>query len=62
MKVTYRGKTTQITGVKSVRELIKKMELNPETVLIIKEDELVTEDTRLEETDELKLINVISGG
>lgn len=62
MKVDYRGEITEIQGVKNVRELIKKMELNPETVLVIKAGELLTEDTKLEENDKVKIINVISGG
>ncbi len=62
MKVTYREKTVEIKGVKSVRELVRKMELNPETVLVIKLGELLTEDAKLEESDEVEIVNVISGG
>ncbi|MBN1385899.1 MoaD/ThiS family protein [Candidatus Woesearchaeota archaeon] len=42
--------------------LLKKLGINPETALIIKNNELVTADEKLKETDEIKIISVISGG
>ncbi|RJQ17982.1 thiamine biosynthesis protein ThiS [Candidatus Woesearchaeota archaeon] len=46
----------------SVKELLQKLEINPETVLVVKNDALVQEDEALQNTDVVKLISVISGG
>ena len=42
--------------------LLKKFNLNPETVLIIKNGELVNHDEILENKDEVKILSVVSGG
>lgn len=62
MKVEVGGKTTTLKGNKKVREVLKELNLNPEAVLVIREDELLTEDTELYDSDEIKIVNVISGG
>lgn len=46
----------------SIADLFKRFDINPETVIIAKNNELVTEDARLEENDEIKFLSVISGG
>lgn len=46
----------------SVSELLGKLKINPETVIIAKNGELVTEDEKLGNKDEVKLLSVISGG
>jgi sulfur carrier protein len=62
MKVEIGGKIINLKGSKRVREVLKELNLNPETVLVVREDELLTEDTQLYESDEIKIVNVISGG
>ncbi|MEM4245442.1 MAG: MoaD/ThiS family protein [Candidatus Nanoarchaeia archaeon] len=47
---------------KTVRELLKKLNINPITVLVAKNNELVTDEVKLSEKDEVKIISVISGG
>lgn len=47
---------------KTVKELLKKLNINPVTVIVAKNNELVTDDTKLSEKDDIKLISVISGG
>lgn len=47
---------------KTVKELLKKLNINPITVIVAKNNELVTEDEKLSEKDEVKIISVISGG
>lgn len=46
----------------TVAELLKKLKINKEEVLVIKGDEVVTEDEELNDKDEIKLLSVISGG
>lgn len=47
---------------KTVKEALEKLKINPTTILISKNNELVTEDAKLNENDEIKLLSVISGG
>jgi len=46
----------------TARAAVKKLDLDPEAILVIRNGELVTDDTLLEDADEVKLIAVISGG
>ncbi|KHO46113.1 MAG: hypothetical protein QS98_C0005G0060 [archaeon GW2011_AR3] len=43
-------------------DLIKQLRLNPEEILIVKNSSLVTEDEPLSDSDEVKILSVISGG
>nr|MBI4156562.1 MoaD/ThiS family protein [Candidatus Woesearchaeota archaeon] len=45
-----------------IKDLMKKLNLNPETVLISRNNELITDDINLEDNDEIKFLSVISGG
>lgn len=47
---------------KTVKELLKKLNINPITVIVAKNNELVTDDEKLSERDEVKIMSVISGG
>ncbi len=47
---------------KTVKELLSKLNINPITVLVAKNNELVTEDAKLNDKDKIKIISVISGG
>lgn len=46
----------------SMRDVVKALNLNPTTVLLVKNQKLVTEDTLVTEADEVKILSVISGG
>ena len=46
----------------TVDDLLKQLNVNPETVLVTKNEEVVTEDEKLSDNDSLELLNVISGG
>lgn len=57
-----RTKETKKVKAKTVAELLKRLELNPGTVLVTKNDELLIEDDKLNDRDEIRIIPVISGG
>ena len=61
-KVVYRDKEWQVPANITVRDAIKKGDLNPETVLATRNGRLITEDVHLEADDVVKLVAVISGG
>jgi sulfur carrier protein len=62
MKLIYRDKTWELRGNIVAREAIKKVGLDPESVLVVRGGELVTDDVLLRDDDEVKLIAVVSGG
>lgn len=62
MRVVYRDREWDLRGGMTARAAIKKVGLDPEAVLVVRNGQLVTDDTLLEEGDEVKLIAVISGG
>jgi len=45
-----------------VSKLLEHLGINPETVLVIRNDTLVTHDERLDEPDVVEIRPVISGG
>lgn len=62
MKLIYRGQAWELRGGMTARAAIKKVGLQPEAVLVVRNGKLVTDDTLLEDEDEVKLMAVISGG
>ena len=63
MKV-YIEKTDEYKEVEAstVKELLTLLKVNPTTIITVKNNELVTEDEKLTNKDEIKLLSVISGG
>jgi sulfur carrier protein len=55
-------KLIEIEGRRSVGEVLKALGLLPGTVMVIRGDELVTEQEMVEADDALEIRNVISGG
>ncbi len=64
MKVLLRNprRELEIDGPTTVLALLQRLELNPESVLVIRGDTLVTRDARLADTDDIAIRPVISGG
>jgi len=46
----------------TVLDLLNQLSINPETVLVVKNNEVLTEHEILSENDCLELLSVISGG
>jgi|TARA_Y100000310_G_C20560678_1_gene752892 sulfur carrier protein ThiS len=55
-------KTIELDSNSSVKDLLAKMKINPVTVIVSKDDTVVTEDEKLNDKDNIRLISVISGG
>ena len=64
MKVTlrYPKRQVEIEGKRRVKDLLRELDVLPETVLVIRGSELLTADTVVGEDDEIELRPVISGG
>ncbi len=60
----YLEKTDEYKEVEasSIKELLEKLKINPTTVIVTKNNELVTEDEKISKKDEIKILSVISGG
>lgn len=52
----------EITGARTVRDVLRRLSLLPETVLVIKDNTLITEDEAVREEDTIEIRPVISGG
>jgi sulfur carrier protein ThiS len=52
----------EVEGPLSVAALLARLEINPESVLVIADDELVTRDHRLAADAHVEIRPVISGG
>jgi thiamine biosynthesis protein ThiS len=53
-KINFRGK--------KVEELLHQLKLNPEAVIVTRNDEILTEEDSLKNKDHLTLLSVVSGG
>lgn len=64
MKVILRQprREVEVEGVSRVADLLKKLDLVAESVLVIRGDELLTPDLPLDPDDVVELRPVISGG
>lgn len=60
--VTYRDKTWQVKPGSTVRHVIEKAGLNPESVLAVRNGQLIHDATLTEDGDAIKLVAVVSGG
>lgn len=47
---------------KDIDEIMKKLNINKEEVIIVKNNELTPRNEKLKDTDEIKFLSVISGG
>ena len=62
MKIAYQDKEWELNGGITVGEAIRKVGLDPESVLATRDGKLINESTTIREDDQIKLIGVISGG
>lgn len=60
--IEKQNKTINIKFNGTVKMLITKLKLNIETVLVVKNNELVSEDEGLKDSDMVSVLSVISGG
>jgi sulfur carrier protein ThiS len=52
------GKTKKITG----KQLLEELKINSSTIILVKNNEVILDDEVLENTDEIKILSVVSGG
>ncbi|MBI2652347.1 MoaD/ThiS family protein [Candidatus Woesearchaeota archaeon] len=52
----------QLENNSIVADLLKKLDINSVTVIVSRNNELILEDEKLSDNDEIKILSVISGG
>ena len=64
MKVVLRNprREVEVTGNRRVKEILRELNIIPETVLVIRGDDLVTADQVIADGDTIELRPVMSGG
>ncbi len=62
VKVEFRGQVFEFDRRMKVKELLERLNLSPESTIVVRNDEVLTEDEWLEEDDEVKVVSAISGG
>jgi sulfur carrier protein ThiS len=64
MKVKLRNpdREVDVRGGRRVRDVLSDLRIDPDTVLVIRERELLTRDDRVGEDDRVEIRPVISGG
>ncbi len=60
----YIEKTNEYKEIEAstIKEILAKLNINPTTIIVTKNNELVTEDEKINEKDKIKILSVISGG
>jgi sulfur carrier protein ThiS len=61
-KITYRKQEWEVKSGSTVRDAIIKIGFDPYSVLALREKKLINDQTIIEPGDEIRLVNVISGG
>ena len=65
MKVIIRNpkrRELELEGGRRVDALIKELDLNPEQVLVIRDDDLLTRDLWVKDHETVEIVTAISGG
>ena len=62
IQLSHPARIIELKGPKKVKELLRELNLVVEAHLVIKGDDLVTEDEMLYEGDQIEIRPVISGG
>lgn len=60
--ITLRHQAYEVKHGMTIRVALQKLSIEPDSVLIIRNGELLTDDEILQENDVIKLVPVISGG
>jgi len=62
VKLILRDKVYEVRSGMSLLDALRKINIVPESVIAIRDGEMITDDEILHSGDEVKLVAVISGG
>lgn len=62
IQITFRNKKFEVKENMTARDALKRIGVDPESVLVTINGKLVTDDVVLRQGDQVKLVAVVSGG
>ncbi len=62
LRVVFRDRSWEFDRKMTVKRLLEQVGVLPESVLVLRNGEMVTEDRHLYPGDEVRIVAVISGG
>ena len=62
VKIKFRKKSFEVKGGMTLRHVLSKIDIEPESVIAIREGELLTDDEIIHDGEFIKLVGIISGG
>jgi len=62
VKLRNPDRVIELEGPKTVVALLQELDIVPESVLVIRDKTLMTRDERVDDTDEIEVRPVLSGG
>tara|TARA_Y100000310_G_C19940663_1_gene472400 strand:+ start:89 stop:295 length:207 start_codon:yes stop_codon:yes gene_type:complete len=57
-----RNESLELEEGSRINNILEKFSINPVTVIVAKNGEVVTKDEKLENNDDVKILSVLSGG
>ena len=62
VKVIFRDRSWEVKSGSTIRHIIEAADLNPESILALRDGRLVNDAALTEDGDTIKLVSVVSGG
>ncbi len=62
VRLTLRDKEFEVRSGMTIRHALEKLDIQPESVIPIREGELITDDEIIIDGEHIRLVPVISGG
>jgi sulfur carrier protein len=62
VRLTLRDKEFEVRSGMTIRHALEKLDIQPESVIPIREGELITDDEIIKDGELIRLVPVISGG
>jgi len=62
VKLRNPDRVVEVSGPRTVVDLLRSLEIVPESVLVIRDSTLLTRDEELDDADEVEVRPVMSGG
>ena len=60
--IEYNDEEKEVVFKGTAKDLLKKLNINPITVVLVKNNKLVSEKTTFNNKDSLRILSVVSGG
>lgn len=62
VRVVFRNRNWEVKPGSTIRHIIEASDLNPESILALRDGKLINDATLTEDGDTIKLVSVVSGG